>query len=210
MKMKENKRISRNDLGPFSIFIHLGLLVFGLSAALTGLSADDYKKMEHLGFTVHSWLSLGLAGFLGLRIITGIIGPRNVRFSHWIPVTSARIKLVMEDIAGLLRFHMPERPVHQGLAGVVETFGLLALLMAATGGYLYLFLEPGHKAIGLVHDIKELHEAASVLIPMFLSLHAGAVIMHALTGNRLWKKIFFISDRVEKQKGHSEAILKEQ
>jgi cytochrome b len=209
--MKDNNRSSRNDLGPFSIFIHLGLLVFGVTAALTGLLAEDYKKIEHLGFTVHRLLGLGLAGFLGLRIITGIIGPRSVRFSEWIPVTAARIRLVMEDMGGLLKFRMPERPVHQGLASVVETFGLLGfLLMGATGLYLYLFLDPGHKAIGVVHDIKEFHEAASVVIPMFLSLHAGAVLMHALMGNHLWKKMVFISDGAEKREVQPEAILREQ
>jgi Ni/Fe-hydrogenase 1 B-type cytochrome subunit len=196
-----------NELGPSAILIHLGLLIFGLSAGLTGLLADDYKKIEHLGFTVHSWLGIGLAFFAGLRFLTGIAGPRSLRFTRWLPITAARLKLAAEDLAGLLKFRMPERPTHQGLAGVVETFGLAVFfLLAATGVYLYLFLEPGRKALGLVHDVKELHEIGAVLIPAFLSMHAGAVILHALQGKHLWRKMFFISDRMEQDAQQTEAL----
>ena len=65
----------KSERGPVAILIHLGLLVFGLTAWLTGLMADDYKRMTHRGFTVHSWLGIGLAAFAGLRLITGIIAP---------------------------------------------------------------------------------------------------------------------------------------
>ncbi len=199
-----------SSLGPFAILVHLGLLLFGLSAALTGLLAEDYKKIEHLGFTIHSWLGMGLAGLVGLRMATGIIGPRSVRFARWMPFTVSRMRLVFEDVAGLLKFRMPERPTHQGLAGLVQTFGLAVfLLMAATGAYLYFFLEPGHKAHGFVHDVKELHEAGVVLIPAFLSLHGGAVLMHALRGNHIWKKIFFISDTIKKRRSRAETLLEE-
>lgn len=200
-----------NTLGPFAILLHLGLLFFGISAALTGLLAGDYKKVEHLGFTIHTWLGLGLAAFVGLRLITGLIGPRSVRFASWMPFTADRLKLIVEDVTGLLRFRMPDRPTHQGLAGVVQTFGLAVFfLMAGTGAYLYFFLAPGQKAHGFVHDVKELHEAVTVLIPVFLSMHAGAVLMHALRGNHLWKKIFFISDKIEKQQAPSGALLEKQ
>lgn len=200
-----------NTLGPFAILIHLGLLAFGLTAWFTGLLADDYKRMMHPGFTVHSWLGMGLAAFAGLRLITGIIGPRSVRFLRWMPFTTARIKLALEDIAGLLKFHMPERPTHQGLAGAVQTLGLFVFFfMAATGAYLYFVLEPGQKARGFVHDVKELHEIGIVLVPVFLSLHVGAVIMHALRGNHIWRKIFFISDTIGKRQSHPEALPERQ
>ena len=195
-------------LGPFAILIHLGLLAFGITAALTGLLAEDYKKVEHQGFTIHSWLGMGLAAFASLRLITGIVGPRSVRFLRWMPFTAGRIKLAVKDILGLLKFRMPDRKTHQGLAGVVQTFGLAVFfLMAATGTYLYFFLEPGQKARGFVHDVKELHEIGLVLIPIFLSLHVGAVIMHALRGNHLWKKIFFISDTIRERRKRTETLL---
>ena len=205
--MANNIDDKNSKLGPFALLIHLGLLAFGLTAWLTGFLADDYKRIVHPGLTVHSWLGMGLATFAGLRLITGIIGPRSVRFLRWMPFTPARIKLVMEDIAGLLKFRMPDRPTHQGLAGLVQTFGLLAFFfMATTGAYLYFFLEPGQKAHGFLHDIKELHELGVALVPAFLSLHVGAVIMHALRGNHIWRKIFFISDTIEKRQNRSETL----
>ena len=200
-----------NKLDSFSILIHLGLLAFGLFAWFTGFLSDDYKQMLHPGFSVHSWLGMGLAVFAGLRLVTGIIGPRSVRFSRWMPFTTGRIKLVREDIAGLLKFRMPDRATHQGLAGVVQTFGFLVFFfMAATGAYLYFFLEPGQKTHGFVHDIKELHEIGMVLIPTFLSLHVGAVIMHALFGNHIWRKIFFISDTIKDSQNSPDALPERQ
>ncbi len=201
----ENAPSQNKALGPFAILIHLGLLLFGITAALTGLLAEDYKHTEHLGFTVHSWLGMGLAVFAGLRLVTGIAGPRNMRFLSWMPFTPGRLKLVLEDLRGLLSMRMPERETHQGLAGLVQTFGLAVFfLMAATGAYMYFFLAPGQKAHGFVHDMKELHEIGIILIPAFLSLHAGAVLLHALRGRHLWKKIFFISDTIETQSAYSE------
>ncbi len=47
-------------IGVTTVLVHLGLAVCGIAALLTGLLADDYKRMEHLGFTVHSWI--GMAG----------------------------------------------------------------------------------------------------------------------------------------------------
>jgi cytochrome b len=205
--MAQHIEDKNNVLGPFAILIHLGLLAFGITAWLTGFLADDYKRMAHPGFSVHSWLGLGLAAFAGLRLLTGIIGPRSVQFLRWMPFTPMRIKLVLEDIAGLLKFRMPDRATHQGLSGLVQTFGLLVFFfMAATGAYLYFFLEPGQKAHGFIHDAKELHEIGVPLVPAFLSLHAGAVIMHALRGNHIWRKIFFISDTIGKRQSRPDAL----
>ena len=45
-------------LDSFTIFLHFGLMVFGVLAWLTGEWAGDYKQMRHLGFTVHKMLGL--------------------------------------------------------------------------------------------------------------------------------------------------------
>lgn len=205
---KENE--PTGELGRSAILIHLGLLVFGITAWITGDLADDYKKALYTGFTVHGWFGMVVAGFVALRLITGLFGPGNVRFSHWMPFTRSRLALVGQDLAGLARFRLPERPTHQGLAGVVQTFGLAVfLLMAVTGTILYFGLEPGRKAHGLLHGVKEVHEAGEVLIPLFLMMHAGAVVMHALRGRHLWRKILFISDKMESPASISGALPKE-
>ncbi|MDP3181711.1 MAG: hypothetical protein Q8M54_02705 [Desulfobaccales bacterium] len=43
-----------------------------------------------------------------------------------------------------------------------------------------------------MHFIKEIHEVGVWLIPIFLGIHVGAVILHALAGNHLWRKTFFL------------------
>jgi cytochrome b len=196
-----NGNEDKKSLNTLSLFIHLGIMIFGIAAWLTGPLADDYKKIDHSGFIIHSWVGICIAAFAALRLITGIIGSKSDRFARWMPFTGDRLKTAAEDIRGLLKFRMPERQTHQGLAGVVQTFGLAVFfLMAATGAYLYFFLEPGQKAQGLVHDVKELHEIGMALIPVFLFVHVGAVIMHAINGKHIWKKIFFISDTMKREK----------
>lgn len=185
-------------LGTSLLIIHLGILVPGILAWLTGDMADDYKKGEHTGLIIHQWLGMGASFFIFLRILLGIFGPTSARFSRWVPFTGKRLLLAVEDIKGLLHFRLPERPSHQGLAGVVQTFGISVFTwMVTTGIFLFLSIEPGTKARGMVHTIKEMHEAGAVLIPAFLALHAGAVFLHALRGNHLWKRVVFL-DRSKK------------
>ena len=85
--------IERDDLDDVTRFIHLGLTVFGLLALITGLWAGDYKRVHHLGFTVHKWLGLTLSFFMAWRIWLGFYGPREARFSQWAPFTPERLKL---------------------------------------------------------------------------------------------------------------------
>jgi len=182
------------EQGPDSFIgiCHLGLILFGIAAWLTGDAADDYKELRHIWFTLHGWIGMGLASSLFLYILYGTLGPRKSRFSQWVPYTKEGLQMVREDIAGLLRFRLPDRAGHQGLAGLVQFFGVLIFAgMAVTGALMFILLEPGSKAGGLVHAIKEVHEAGEILIPLYLSMHVGAVLLHSITGHFVWKRIFF-------------------
>ena len=192
--MKEHI-INNTPEGPdwFIRICHLGLMVFGIAAWLSGDAADDYKKYDHLWFTVHSWIGMGLASSISLYILYCTVGPKKSRFSQWLPYTKERLQMVRQDIAGLLRFRLPDRPSHQGLAGLVQFFGVLVFLgMTVTGALMFFLFDPGSKAGGLVHAIKEVHEAGEVLLPVYLSIHVGAVLLHSITGHPVWKRIFFI------------------
>ena len=86
-------------------------------------------------------------------------------------------------------------PTHVGLAGLVETFGLAVFTwMALTGTLMFFFLMPGQEAVGIGHFIEEIHEIGESLIPVFLFLHVGAVIIHALFGRQLWKPMIFLKE----------------
>jgi cytochrome b len=194
--MNMDSDISREaDLDVFARFIHLGILTFGLLAYLTSGWAEGYEKAQHFGFSVHRWLGILLAAFIAMRLIYGIIGPKVVRFTHWVPYTKERWSKAWEDVLTLLRFRLPDRPVHEGLAGIVQTFGLLVFTwMSLTGGLMFFLLVPGQEARGAMHAIQEVHEIGEGLIPIFLLLHVSAVVFHALSGRHIWRKMIFLKE----------------
>jgi cytochrome b len=182
-----------SNLDDLTRFIHLGLTVFGILALITSLWAGDYKRLHHLGFSIHKWLGLTLSFFMAWRIWNGFYGPREARFNTWVPYTPERLQLAAEDCLTLLGLRLPERPAHQGLAGVVQTFGLAVFgWMAFTGTLMALFLTPGQKATGLLHFLKEMHELGLWLLIAFLAIHVSAVTLHALAGDNRWRQMFFL------------------
>jgi cytochrome b len=194
--MERTAKISTSEeLDSFTILLHFGLMMFGMLAWLSGDWAGDYKKIKHLGFTVHQMAGMGTALFVVARLFHGFWGPETARFANWVPYTPERLKLVFKDIGNLFTLKLPDRPPHLGLAGLWETFGLAIFTwMTATGAFMFLFLAPGHKARGLLHTAKELHELGEWLIPIFLAVHVSAVILHALAGDHRWRKMFFLKE----------------
>jgi len=180
---------TRFDL--FTRLIHLVLIVLGIIAWLTGEIAEDYEEGVDWGYTVHSWAGLGVALFILLRVIYGVVGPDLVRFTSWVPYTRERLIQVWEDLLTLLRFKLPDRPAHVGLSGLVQAFGLLLFFwMALTGSVLFFYIEPGTETSGLLHLVEELHEVGEDLIPVYLVLHVGAVILHTMLDRSFIKRMF--------------------
>ncbi len=181
------------DLDGLTRALHLGLMVFGVLALVTDLAAGDYKHGYHAGFTLHRWLGLAASLSVFFRLWYGFYGPREAQFRSWLPCTRERLGLVGEDLLHLTRGKLPDRASHQGLAGLVQAVGLAAFSwMAVTGTLLFVFLTPGHKARGLLHGLKESHEAGLWFCLVFLGIHVGAVFLHALQGNPLWRRAFFL------------------
>ena len=115
MLMEQRKS---EKLDSFTVFLHFGLMLFGVLAWLTGDWAGDYKKVKHLGFMVHKMLGMGAVLFVAARLYHGFCGPDSARFANWVPYTAARLKIVLEDLRNLLSLKLPERAPHQGLAGL--------------------------------------------------------------------------------------------
>lgn len=176
--------------------IHLGIMVFGLSAYLTGDGADDYKKLQYSDYTIHKWLGMGIALFILLRIIYGLIGAHSARFKNWMPYTMERLHLAFEGLLCAFLFRKPGRDAHQGIAGLINASGFVIFTwMATTGTLMFFFLEPGKRASGFVHFIKEIHELGEGLVPAYLLIHIGAMIIHALFGRDIWRKMLFMQRR---------------
>jgi cytochrome b len=182
----------KDEFDYFTRFLHAGLAVGGTLAWLLGGLAGDYKRASHLGFTVHSWLGITVSLLVLLRIMYGLWGPPNVRFAEWCPCTRERLLAAWEDVLTLLRLQLPQRAAHEGLKGVVQGFGLLVFSwQALTGTLLFYGLQPGAKARGVVHFVKEIHEIGNWLIPIFLILHLAGTFLDAVWGEQKWRRMFF-------------------
>jgi len=183
------------DIDIVTRLLHLALVVFGVAAWLSGDLSEYEERSASLGFILHSWLGIAASAAVGLRIVWGLIGLRSARFSSWLPVTRKRWQFALEDLGTLLRFRLPDRPPHQGLAGVLQSFGLIVFAWsAATGSVLFFWLEPGVEAGLWPELVKELHEVSETLITAFLAIHVGAAIAHALAGDTRWRRMLFLSN----------------
>jgi cytochrome b len=170
--------------------IHLLLALLGIAALVSGQFADDYRRALHTGFDIHRWIGIAMASALAVRIVWGFVGPSTVRFAQWLPVTPARLRSCAADVADLLRLRLPMREGHDGLAGLIQAIGLAAFAwMAATGTLMWIYLEPGTRATGWLHTVKELHEGGQVVAIAYVTLHAGAVLAHSLAGHPLWRRM---------------------
>lgn len=189
----ENRVVAETaPLGKPVRFWHLAMIALVITALITGDGADDYKKVEHAGFLLHGKVGLTVFTALCFYFLYGLIGPQGSRLTTWFPLTPSRLKQIGQDIAVLFRFKLPEHKRRQGLAGLVEFFGLMVFSwLATTGTLMYLFMERGTKAHGIMHAVKEAHEVGTMLIWVYLALHVGAVIAHSLTGHQVWKEMFF-------------------
>lgn len=167
--------------------IHLGLALFGITAFLTGELAEDGGAS--IGYLLHSYLGLSLACMMFLRILVGFTSTKALSFKGRAPFSKQQWVFALEDFRTLLKLKIPERPMHQGLAGMTQVFGLLIFFWMSLTGTLLFMLGSGVDS-GLFEFVEEVHEVGESLIPFFLVLHIGAVVLHTLCGKPIWKKMF--------------------
>ncbi|HEX6550101.1 MAG TPA: cytochrome b/b6 domain-containing protein [Gammaproteobacteria bacterium] len=173
--------------------LHLGLAIFGTWAWWLGDEAHDFHRVDHSGYTLHMYVGLTFAAFLAARLGYGFFGPRNQRFSTWVPYTRARFALVTNDLRSLARFRVPNPVSHQGLNAAVTSLALVLFTWQGLSGTLMsLLITPGQRSHGWLDAMQDVHSAAGVWIPVYLVLHVGAVILHALTKHQIWKKMLFL------------------
>jgi len=171
-------------------------MVFALSAYLTGDMADDYKKIEYLGFTIHKWLGITVAFLILSRIVYGLVGPQKARILTWIPSSKEKLVKAGEALLSALTYKRPAAPSHRAISGLVKFMGLVLFFwMSITGTILFFLVEPGSRSRGLLHLIMEVHEVGEELIPVYLAIHIGAAIIHAFYGQDFWRQILFVKKK---------------
>lgn len=166
---------------------HLGLAFFGITAYLTGELAEHSNSF---GYLLHAYLGMTLLFFLVTRFIYGLVGQNVYRFSTWFPYKRSYLITIKEDLIRLAKLKVPHRKDHQGLAGLVQAFGLVIFSWMAVTGTIMFITDVNDESF-----ISELHEVGESLIPLFLALHLGAVALHMISGHNLLSKIFSLRNK---------------
>jgi cytochrome b561 len=167
--------------------IHMGLAIFGIFSYLTAEGAEHSDG--GFGYQLHAYLGLTLMTFIILRILHAYTGTAQKRLSIWSLFSKSQWKQAIDDVRSLLQIKIPERGMHEGLAGLVQAFGLIIFTwMGATGTVLYFIDE---RLNGTLYEIfEEAHEVGESMIPLFLMLHVGAVIVHSISGRPNWSRMW--------------------
>lgn len=171
----------------YAKLIHLGLAVFGITAYLTSEFADD--DVISIGYLLHSYLGLSVAAIIILRLVLGVATQGTLSFKNWSPFSIKQWRLSLVDFRSLLSLKVPERDRHQGLSGMTQAFGLFIFTWMSITGIALFMLGSGTESKAF-EFIEEIHEVGETLIPLYLFLHVGAVVLHVLCGKPIWKKMF--------------------
>jgi cytochrome b561 len=171
----------------YAKLIHLGLAFFGVAAYLSSEFADD--DLTSIGYLLHSYLGLSVAVMIAARLIVGSTSSGVLSFKDWTFFSRQQWKFALEDFRSLLSLNIPEREKHQGLSGITQAFGLFVFTwMSVTGTALFLLNSAEESKV--FELIEEIHEVGETLIPLYLFLHVGAVVLHMLCGKPIWKRMF--------------------
>jgi cytochrome b561 len=187
-KIMETIMASHDYSFPLSAkILHGGMAIFGVTAYLSAELAENGSSSS--GYYLHAYLGLSLTAFILLRIFRGFSGPEPMRFSGWSPFSSRQWSLALQDVRSLIQLRVPERGMHEGLAGLTQAFGLALFgWMGLTGTGLFL-LDDNPKAT-LFEIVEELHEIGESLIPLYLALHVGSVLVHSMAGKPIWQRMW--------------------
>jgi cytochrome b561 len=171
----------------YARILHAGMAVFGIMAFLTGEIAENGASTR--GYFLHAYLGLSLAAFVLLRVMRGFAGAGPLRFSGWSPFSSRQWRLAWQDVNTLLKLEVPERGRHEGLSGLVQAFGLAIFGWMAMTGTVLFFLDKTAEG-GWAELVEELHEVGEAMIPVYLALHIGSVLLHSLAGRPIWQRMW--------------------
>jgi len=171
----------------YAKLIHLGLAVFGIAAYLTSEFADD--DLTAIGYLLHSYLGLSVAVIIILRLLVGVTTQGVLSFKNWSLFSRKQLQLSLDDFRSLLSLKVPERERHQGLSGMTQAFGLFIFTWMSLTGIALFMLGSGTESKAFKF-IEEVHEVGETLIPLYLFLHVGAVVLHTICGKPIWKKVF--------------------
>jgi len=143
---------------PFVRVFHWSLVA---SIAVAWFSGDGWKAL-------HLWAGYAAASLIALRIVYGLIGPRNARFSSFVPRPSVFAGYVRDMIAGREARHLGHNPAGGAM--------IMALIVTLSSVCLTGWLQTTDMFWG--EDwLEEAHEALANGLLVLVALHVGGVIL---------------------------------
>lgn len=149
----------------------------------------------------HIWIGYTAIGLLALRLLWGLIGPENARFSSF-PIS---LSGVWRHIADLKRGEHTAHRSHNPL-GALMVYALWTMLLFVSVTGVMLESEPFPEYEGeydrhyededddedRAEIIEELHEVSANLLLLFAVLHVGGVVLESrLSGRNLVRPMIF-------------------
>ena len=154
---------------------------------LVGLVGLAWISVEAGWMEVHEWCGYSILTLLAFRILWGLVGSSNARFSRFVRAPG----VALAYLKALLRREAAHHDTHNpaGGWGVILMLALL-LLQAGTGLFAsddVLFEGPFFPLVGerVSGWLTEFHEFNFDLLLILVGLHLAAVAWHELSGERV-------------------------
>lgn len=158
--------------GPLTRFFHWSLALF---FTLSYLSEDNFEL-------IHFYTGYAITALIIFRIIWGVIGPKNSRFSHFVKKPSAAIGYLKSLLTTTPQHYLGHNP-----AGGLMVVALLCMLaLSVTSGMTLLAIEgSGPLANSFVASfnedfMEEVHELFANGTLLLVCLHIVGVIVSSL------------------------------
>ena len=162
---------------------HWTLVVLFFTAYLT---EDDF-------LTLHTWAGYGVGGYVVLRLVWGVVGPRPARFSDF----ACGPRAALRYLGQLASFQAPRHLGHSPAGGFMIVLLLAALAATTVSGMALLALEenagPFAAWFGGVDRggwVEEVHEFLANLTLALVVVHVAGVLVASLVhGENLVRKM---------------------
>ena len=146
-----------------------------LSVVIAFISEDDWMN-------VHIWAGYAVSLLIGIRLLWGLVGTRNARFTSF--VRSRRV--VMQHLKGMLAFKTPHYLGHNPVAAVMVLLLLSSITLVAFSGVIMLAREgQGPLAHTMFSSwngewLEEIHEFLANFTLLLIVAHVSGVIFSSL------------------------------
>ncbi|MBL1353532.1 MAG: cytochrome b/b6 domain-containing protein [Zetaproteobacteria bacterium] len=150
---------------------------------------------ESLGFEVHEYLGLTIAGLLIIRILLAMTNLPGANWRHLFPWLFAAGRKQLGDEIKLQMAgwkSMKLAPPEDGEAVARSVHGLIilsAIVMGVTGTFLYFNWSQVAEQTAMVEFVAEIHETVVNGLLALLAAHIFAVILHQRQGHNIIARI---------------------